>query len=176
MTITPTPSEPSTTYQPTPEQEERAAALRRFNRLFVYAPLGLVALIVLTLVVLMFWTRFAPDVDGRETAEFLSGLVDIIVIFTLAPMLLLCAVGPALAGFLIYRANQRRQLPPPQRRSRLQTLLWRLERGLVKVQTKLRDEWLRQGAEPVIRGHAIMAYVKAVFNYIQRILTGSNPK
>jgi hypothetical protein len=42
-------------YQPTPAQQARDAALRRFNRLFVYLPVIIAAVIALIVIGLLFW-------------------------------------------------------------------------------------------------------------------------
>lgn len=162
-------------YEPTLEQQARENALRRFNRLTVYLPLTLVALIVLALFVLML-VRVVTHSPESQAYHFLSGLADLILIFTLMPMLLLCAVGPALFGFLLYRANQRRSLPPAERRGKLQTLFWRLDQMLDTVQAALRDRYLEKAARPLVTGHAYAAAVQAVWHYLRKTFNRSKER
>jgi hypothetical protein len=150
-------------YQPVPEQLERAAALRQFNRLFVYLPLAVFSLAGLVLVGLLLWGVFSPNVTG--TREFVSGLADLVVIMTVMPLLLLCAIVPAAAiGWLVYRRQQ-----PRQEHGRFQTLFWRLDTLLTRFQATLATT-LPKAAAPVIKGHAWAAYLRALLENLKKLL------
>lgn len=150
-------------YQPAPEQLERAAALRRFNRLYLYLPLAVFSLAGLVLVGLLLWGVFSPNVTG--TREFASGLADLVVIMTVMPLLLLCALVPAAAiGWLVYRRQQ-----PRQEHGRFQTLFWRLDTLLTRLQATV-STTLPKAAVPVIKGHAWAAYLRALLENLKKLL------
>jgi hypothetical protein len=150
-------------YQPAPEQLERAAALRQFNRLYVYLPLAVFSLAGLVLVGLLLWGVFSPNITG--TREFASGLADLVVIMTVMPLLLLCALVPAAAiGWVVYRRQQ-----PRQEHGRFQTLFWRLDTLLTRLQATI-STTLSKAAAPVIKGHAWAAYLRALQENLKKLL------
>ncbi len=156
----------SNVYQPTAAQLERAASLRRFNWMYVYIPLGLFGLGVLVLMGLMLWGVFSPNITG--TREFVSGLADIIIIFTILPLLLLCAIVPGLAiAYIIYKQKQ-----PKQPHGRLQLLFWRLDTLLGKTHGRI-GTGMTMVSKPVIEGHARAAYFSEMFKQIKKILKRS---
>lgn len=149
-------------YQPTAEQLERTAALTRFNRLYVYLPLIIFSAVGLFLLGLMLWGVFSPNENGA--IGLMSGLADLIVIMTVIPLLLLCAVVPAAAiGLVVYRRQQ-----PQRKHGRFQTLLWRLDTLITKAQSKTATT-LPKAAAPVIKGHAWAAYVRALVENIKKL-------
>lgn len=160
-----TPEKPeSQQYQPLPDQLERAAALQRFNRLYIYIPLGVFSLAGLALVVLMLWGVLSPNVVG--TREFVSGLADLVVIMTVLPLLLLCALVPAAAiGLVVYRRQQ-----PKREHGRFHTLLWRLDALVTKVQDTV-STTTPKAAAPVIKGHAWMAYIQTLLKSVKKQFT-----
>lgn len=162
-----TPAQSETqTYEPTAVQIDRAAALRRFNRLYVYLPLGFFSLVALVLVGLMLWGALSPSVVG--TREFASGLADLVIILTIMPLMLLCALVPAAAlGLVAYRRQQ-----PQRDYGRFQTLLWRLDSLVVKSQ-QAAEKAMPKVANPVIRGHAFISYWRTLFRQIKNIITRS---
>ena len=151
----------SPTYEPAAAQLARAAALRRFNRVYVYLPLGLAGLGVLALLGWLSWQVFAA-VD-EEIGVMTSALADIIVILTLIPLLLLCAIVPlAAVGFVVYRRQQ-----PKREYGRLPTFFWRVDIFLDKARGKT-EIALTKTAAPVIRGHALWAYLATIFNNLKK--------
>ena len=151
-------------YQPSPEQLERTAALQQFNRLYIYLPLAIFSLAGLALVVLMLWGALSPNVVG--TREFVSGLADLVVIMTVMPLLLLCAIVPAAAiGLVVYRRQQ-----PKREHGRFHSLLWRLDSLVVKVQNAV-STTMPKVATPVIKGHAWMAYVQTLLKDVKKPFT-----
>ena len=83
--------------------------------------------------------------------------------------MLLCAVGPALLGFIVFRAGKRRKLEIEQRRSKLQVLLWRIDGLIDTIQGKLRDTYLDLAAKPVIKGHALAAALRATADFLSKL-------
>lgn len=159
-------------FEPTPAQQARDVSLRRFNRLTIYLPLGAAGCAALVLLGIMLWQVFATTPES-QTYRFFSGLADLILILSLFPLLLLCAIGPALFGYLVYAANTKRKLEPAQRRCKLQTALWRLDAVLGTAQSALRDRYLEQAARPLISGHAYLAALKAVVRHVRNALSHS---
>lgn len=151
-------------YQPTPEQLERAAALRRFNRLYLYLPLAVFSLAGLVLIGLLLWGVFSPNIVG--TREFASGLADLVVILTTLPLLLLCALVPAGAvGLAVYRRQQ-----PKREHGRFQTLIWRLDALVTKAKDTAATT-LPKAAAPLIKGHAWVAYVRTWYETVRQQFT-----
>ena len=156
--------EPS--HEPTQEQAERAAALRRFNWMFIYGPIGLAAAITLGLVIFLLIIALNPPSD--EALLFISGLADVALVIALLPFLI---VGAALLGLIAYgyvRARQQGMAPVRQ----TQRLLWRMDNlvGRLRGRTK---EAASQVARPFISAHSIVAYVKALMYQTSRLLKRS---
>jgi hypothetical protein len=152
MIIVPTPP-PAAEYQPTAAQKKRAAALRRFNWLYFYLPILLFTIGGTAIVVLLLWSSLPAERDQQRL--FVSGLADLILILTIAPLLLLCAIMPGAALFLVVRARREGQAPI----RRLQTLLWRLETLLAKISSRI-TETGNQTAHKVIHAHSRMAWLR----------------
>ncbi len=167
----PATASPKPLHEPTTEQLDREKALHRFNRLYVYTPLAVAGLAVVALVALMFWRALTITPENQqEVYGLLSGLADLILIFFyIIPMILLCAIGPALFVYLLRNATKRRKLPAYEQRSKVQGVLWRVDQVVAKVQASLRDTHLQTIAGPIIQGHALAATIKAVAHYLQRI-------
>ena len=151
-------------YQPSPDQMERAAALQRFNRLYIYVPLAVFSLAGLVLVGLLLWGVFSPNILG--TREFASGLADLVVIMTVMPLLLVCAIVPAAAiGLVVYRRQQ-----PKREHGRFHTLLWRLDALVTKAQDAV-STTTPKAAAPIIKGHASLAYVQTLLKNVKKQFT-----
>lgn len=160
-----------TTYEPNLEQRQRAAALRRFNWLYVYTPILLLSLAALILVGLLLWGVLSPNIEG--TSAFVSGLADMIVILFSLPLLLLCAIGPAaLIAMIALDVKRRRDPQAASLLQRLHTLLWRLDNIVARVLVKTRELSARV-ARLVIRVQAGAAYLKAWLNRIKRVFIRS---
>jgi len=154
----------NTGIEPTADQETRAASLQRFNWYFVYPPLIVLGLILLTLTGLLIWGALSPHILG--TREFVSGVADIVVILTVLPMTLMCLVPPlALVGFIIYRRQKKEERP---KYGRLQTLFWRIGNIIDIVQTKI-ETILPKVGQPIIRLNAILAFITTMVNQIASI-------
>lgn len=141
------------TYQPTTAQLERAAALRRFNRLVVYLPVLLFALVTLALFILMLINAL-PNEGSHNTRQFLSGLADIILIVTIIPLWLVFTLIPVGAIVVFWQMRQR-DISPLRG---LQTLFWRIESKIGTVQQKT-EEVAPKVAQPVINANAKLSFV-----------------
>lgn len=126
MTTTITNPPQEARYQPTPAQEARAAALRRFNLWVVYVPLGLITAAVLALVIAM----VILAVIEPRWRPITSAVADLLIILAILPTLLLCAILPAAAGFLVYDSRSKGRAPLQA----LRTLLWRLDSLVSTIQ------------------------------------------
>lgn len=160
----------ATEYQPTEAQLARAAALRRFNRLAIYVPLILFALIALALFILML-VNALPNEGSQDTRQFLSGLADIIVIVTVIPLWLLITLIPvgAIALFVSMRQRDIRPLRG------LQMLFWRIESKVGLVQEKT-QEIAPKAAAPVIKANAQLHFVFAWLDQMRHFFRRSNKK
>lgn len=159
-------SEP-TTFEPTEVQEERARALRRFNRLFVYLPMSIVGLGVFVVVGLLLWGSFSPNITG--TRAFTSALADIILILTIAPVMLLCALFAAgLIGLLVYGSKK----PEGSKYGRVQTALWKLHNLSDRLQAN-RQLWADTAARPIIQGRAKLTYYQTLLKLFGKLFSRS---
>ena len=153
-------------YQPTAAQLERAAALRRFNRLFVYLPIIIAAVIALIVVGLLFWiTLIQPGENSRETV---SGIASAVVIMVSLPMTLLCAL-PSVLFIAIYVQGRKKEMAPIKR---LQTIFWQIDSVILRVQTAVND-FTPKVAGVVIKAHAATAYVRNLLNQLMNLLKRS---
>lgn len=156
-------------YQPNPTQEARIAAMRRFNWLFVYIPFTVASLLVLGLVVLMLWQALPSD--AADMRQFTSALADIIIIFTIIPMMLLCAIVPTLAvGWVFYRRQKKEE--DNREYGRLQSLFWRLENILDKIQQKIIGISPRL-TQPLIQANARFSYLEKSIQQLQNLFKRS---
>ncbi len=141
MTTSVPPTQEPTVYQPSAEQLERDAALRRFNRLYVALPVALAVIAALIILALFVYLIFAPDSDA--SIRFISNLADIVIILAIIPMMLLVAIVPlAYLGFVVNRRQSRPREPltgPMANRSRLQGMLWRIDNAMSNVKNKTNE-------------------------------------
>lgn len=146
---------PEPTFQPTIAQLARAAALRRFNRLTIYLPLILFALVGLALFVLMLINAL-PNEGSSQTRAFLSGIADMTVIIAIIPLWLVATAIPVGAIVLFVQMRQRDVSPLRG----LQTLLWRIESKVGQLQEKT-NELAPKAAAPVIKVNAHLTFALA---------------
>jgi hypothetical protein len=161
---------------PTAEQLARAAALKRFNRLTIYLPVGLIVFVWLVLVLALLWlTVFGQwaNISPTQLAYYrnlVRGIADIslIVFFTL--LLILGMIPIILTAALVKRQRERRALRPAGVRPL--PLMWRMENLILSIQQAIAGV-LPMIARPVTNLHAAAAYVRALFIEIKKILTRS---
>ena len=148
-------------------QQDRSAALRRFNLFFVYLPAALLILLVLLFMGFLIWLTIGGGGD-ESSRTTVSGVADIFTILFILPITLLCAIVPlGVTSLIIYG---RRQQWAPLRW--LQRTLWKAEDTVAKVHYKT-EEIAPKVARPIISLHAITAYIKTFLTYLRRILTWS---
>ncbi len=150
-------------FEPTTIQLERLAQQKRFTWLAIYTPVIITVLIILALVILMIWAVLSPTVVG--TADFISGVADIIIIATTIPMILLCLLPPAaMIGLIVYRRQNR---PEGVQYGRLQTLFWRIDKFITTVNQKT-DETLPKVAKPVVQFNSLIAGVQTAVSRLTK--------
>jgi hypothetical protein len=160
--ITTVTAQPS--YVPTEEQSKRAAARRRFNRLYIYTPIFLLTAVALFLFGIMVWSLFTPN--GAENAAFLSGVADIILILVLVPQIFIwgAIVAVPIALYIKRRRDRRQPVPADQKYvhqyGRFRLLLWQIDHKLSQLQQLLANRILPAVINPVIRAHQLGAALK----------------
>ena len=165
------PQEPQDPFVPTAVQLERANALKRFNQLVVYLPLGLLATAVLGLLIYLLILAIWPPYE--DTRLFLSGIADIILIFFMLPVVAI--FGLLLAGIfggLIYQRQSGKEDSTPslqKKYGRLRLLLWKLDQKLSIVYRKI-DQFVPKLANPVIRFNTVIAYITAWLDQLTKQL------
>jgi hypothetical protein len=160
MTIIP--PEETAVFAPSSEQLERERELKRFNRLYIYLPVGIVVAMVIGLLVLMLIGIFAPGLVGAEV--FLSGLADTIMVLWMIPMSVLCAFGPiAYIAYVINRRQRRAELPPDSpllEHSRAQMAMWQAQDISKRIDEKT-ETISDRVASPFYSLSGFVAYVEA---------------
>jgi len=139
-------------YLPTPEQLERKAALRRFNKLYVYLPMGIFTTIAIIAAIALFWGAFA--INSEKSLSFISALADITVILAIIPLIL---IFTALVGGAIALYSYARSLPK-QKNGRVHVFLWQLNNGINKVGDKT-DEIAPKLIKPITASHGVHSYL-----------------
>lgn len=158
---------------PTAAQEERRERLKRFNRLVIALPVGLVALLWLALILGMIWLSVAGEWFAMETnqghyRQLFSGIADIVTMLLLAPMLLLCALPTVGAIALVVYRRQKKTEPDPAEQPKL-PIFWRIENKVIT----LHDAVARTAPKvtrPLIQAHGRVAYIKKFIEELKRIL------
>ena len=139
-------------YLPTLEQLERKAALRRFNRLYVYLPLAIFTTIAVIIIIALFWGAFSGDNAQRRI--FISALADIVVILGTIPLILAFSIVPigAIATYFYMRSL------PQQEHSRTHDFLWQLNNGINKVGNKT-EEVAPKLIKPITASNGAYSYL-----------------
>lgn len=151
---------------PTEAQAERAASLKQFNRLAVYLPLLLFALVALGLVAVLLYYNLVWS--NEPLRRFTGALANLIIILGSIPLLLLCAILPL--GVLFGYVYGRRQGQAPLQR--LQRLLWGIDNRVGGMQRQV-EAVAPQAAAPLIAAHARAAYLSTLLQRIRQIVRRS---
>lgn len=163
-------SSPETTavpFQPSPVQLARAAALKRYNRLYTYTPLILLALLILGAAGGMIWsTIVAPDLENQRAIQ-LSALADLVIITTTLPMIVSCLLLP-IGGIALMVYDRQRERT---RIDSLQRLFWRLDGIFEKVRHTV-EETTPKVTQPIIKANSYFAFVQHFLERLKRILFG----
>lgn len=171
-------AEPPERVRPTPEQLERKRTQQRFTRRRVWLPVGIVALLWLLAIVGLLWLTIAGawfNVDTNQATyrSLVSGAADAVVILSLTPLLLLCALPSV--GILALMVQRRRQ--EPERRSwteRGRGLLWQVENGVAAVEQRLEKDVLPGAARPVTSAYALAAFARTLWKEIAEMISREN--
>lgn len=158
--------------QPTLQQLQRAQALRRFNWLYLYLPVGLFAAVWVGLIGGMVWLAisgrwFAMETNATYYRELYSALADGILILAITPWLLICALPTVLTVVLVIRRRQKMENEPS--RPEQLPLFWRIENSLNKLYGQV-EKALPKLARPVITAHGLVAFAKTLFNQIKQLM------
>ncbi|MEM7336447.1 MAG: hypothetical protein AAF490_30490 [Chloroflexota bacterium] len=158
-------------YQPTPQQLERTRALKRFNLLFVYLPIGLFTAIVLVVMGFLVWLTFGGRAESTLTA--VSGMADLILILILIPLVAIGLLGPISLGGLIYWLVQQRkkkqESDPPQQGNLVQRFTWQVETRSDTFLSKFQDI-LAKAVQPIIQFNA---WLESIERAVQRLINRS---
>jgi hypothetical protein len=157
---------------PTPEQEERLKARRRFNRLAVYVPLGVIVFLWLLLIAGLIWLTvagqwFYVDTNQEYYRNLVSGVADAVLVLMLAPLMLLCAV-PLVAGIAFLVWNRRRRAGRPY--GTLPPLFWRIDNLINRARAAI-SSFLPKLANPVIAAHGSAAYARTLLQEIKKLVS-----
>lgn len=158
---------------PTPAQLARLQARRRYNRVYVYLPLGLVAFLWLLLVAGLLWLTvagkwFYVDTNQEYYRSLVSGVADAFTVLMLLPLLLLCAL-PSLGavGFIAWRRRSRKA---KQDSYGTLPLFWRVDNLVTRVETAV-TSFLPRMARPVISAYAALAYVRTLLRELKKTIS-----
>jgi MFS superfamily sulfate permease-like transporter len=146
------------------EQRARTVALRRFNWLYLYIPVVVVAGIMLGLLLTLAWATLFGG--GEFQREYSSGIADIYIMLTcLLPLTLICAIFPLGGVFLLYTRRKRGSFVS----ERLQRLLRRVDSLLVTAADKA-DQIEPKVAQPIIRSRGWLAYFGTLLRTLQTMI------
>jgi uncharacterized membrane protein YjgN (DUF898 family) len=157
---------------PTPEQEERLQARRRFNRLAVYLPLGVLVFLWLLLIAGLIWLTvagqwFYVDTNQEYYRGLVSGVADAVLVLMLAPLMLLCSV-PIVAGIAMLVWNRRRRTGHPY--GTLPPLFWRIDNLVNRARAGI-ISFLPRLANPVIAAHGSAAYARTLLLEFKKLVS-----
>lgn len=161
-------------FTPSTEQLARAAALRRFNRLYVYVPVGLVTAVILALSLYLLYLALFPP--SEDTYLFLSGLADFVLIMMLLPVVLIfgLVMTAVIGGYVYYNYfmdEADRPIPPAPPYGRVRTLLWRADSLLLMIVLPKLRRISQRITQPIIRFNGWFAYGQSWLHSIQKLFT-----
>lgn len=160
-------------FEPSAEQIARATALRRFNRLYVYVPVGLVTAVVLLITLYMLILAiFRPS---PELYLFLSGLADFVLIMMLLPVVLIFGLimTAIIGGYVYYNFfmdEADRPITPAPPYGRIRTLLWRIDSLLLLIILPKLRHYSYRITRPLIRFNGWFAYIQSWLNTLRRLV------
>ena len=168
-------AEPAERVRPTPEQLERKRKQRRFTRVRVWLPVGIVALLWFLAIIGLLWLTvvgqwFYMDTNQATYRSLVSGAADAVIILSITPLLLMCALPSV--GILALMVQRRRQ--DPEGRSWTESarrLLWRFDNGVMGVRDRLGKDVLPTVARPVISAYALAAFARTLWKQITVLIS-----
>jgi hypothetical protein len=153
-------------YQPAPTQLERARALQRFNRLFVYLPIGFVSILIVAITgILLYLALFQAN---EATLTTLSAVADSVVILLVVPTMLLCVIFPAVFTIALRQGRQRGMAPSRA----VRRLLWRIDNQLLRVRMAVNNT-VPKVTQPLINYHARFAYIRTLILGLKQLVKRS---
>ena len=142
-------------FEPTDSHLERAAKLRRFNLLYIYAPIAAGSvIIVLAIVSLLYLALASPSPETRIT---LSAVADAFITLATIPAMLLCAIVPTV--WLVVALQLRERDASPVRGT--QYLFWRVG-YLAVIASDAISQLAEKIREPFVKVNAQVAYVSTL--------------
>ena len=148
-------------YKPTPEQISRREELRRFNRYFIYLPIGFATLISFLIVLSMvLYIILAPSTEYLVTV---SAIADAVLIITSSVIILVLGLFIAAAVGIFYQARKNGTAPIYQ----TQVLFWRIEVFIMRIYRTL-SEITPKIAAPFITIGARIAYLRTLPSAVHR--------
>ncbi|MFT5193105.1 MAG: hypothetical protein ACI9EW_000910 [Cellvibrionaceae bacterium] len=146
----------------TSAQLERQKRRKRFNRLTVYLPIGLMAAFIIAIIGFMLWrTLFTDSESTPQWQEFSSATADIVIIMTILPMILFVALISILAvGWTWYTWTTPRPVE-----SWIQKWLWRTDTFIEDSATKV-ETTSKKGADLSIQYRATLTRIGRVIERI----------
>ncbi len=154
------PPEVANPFTPTAVQIQRAQELKRFNRLVIYLPLGIITAAALGLLIYLLIIAVWPPFE--DTRLFLSGVADIILILFLMPVILIfgLVLAGVIGGFVYWRQSKKEEGEPSlqNKYGRFRLLLWKVDQKLSGVYRTI-DQLMPKIANPVIRFNETITYI-----------------
>jgi hypothetical protein len=161
---TPELSPSSKIFQPTPEQLRRAESIRRYNRRFVYYPLGIVAIVSFSILLTM--VLYVVFADSTEYLISLSAIADSVVILMVTISIILTTLILGTFGAVYFQARKQGIAPIRQ----IQRLFWRLDMLAIKIQQSIAG-FVPKLANPLIYLHSLFAYLKTLLIKMRRLFS-----
>ena len=153
-------------YQPTAEQSARVEALKQRNRLTLYLPLLLLGLPIIAVMAALIWLSTAGN-DATQWQGNVSGIADMVIILSVIPVMLMCAVLPVGAIALVVTGRQKEWQPIHS----LRVLLWRSEGLLNQAQDRI-NQYAPPLIEKTIEGNRRFSYLFTIISRFTRLLFG----
>ncbi len=140
-------------FEPSTRQLERAASIRRFNRIYIFLPISLASIIALALTILLIF--LALGIGTVEVRETISGIADSVLILTIIPTMVLCAIVPT--AFIAVSIQTRQRGIAPIRQT--QFFFWRVQDWLGLLGTRI-GNLMQKIREPIMRISARYVYIE----------------
>lgn len=161
--------------QPNPQQLARQKALRRFNLLYVYLPLGFVFVLWVSAILGLLWLAiagewFAMNTNQESMRQTMSGAADFIAIVAMAPWLIICALPTILPIALVINRRQKANEQAKQTKEAKLPIFWRIENQLTNVSGKI-EPLLPKIAQPVITLNAGIAFIETMIRKLLNLPT-----
>jgi hypothetical protein len=151
-------------YQPTSEQLSREESLRRFNRRFIYWPIGIATLLSFSIVLTMvLYIILTPSTEYLVT---FSAIADAVIILMASTLIVLFSLFLALSGAIYYQSRKQGIAPIRQ----TQYLFWRLESFLIQIYQAVAS-FAPKVASPFIAVGARIAYLRVLLLKFWRLFS-----